>query len=409
MNSLTRGRLEKLLAILFIPLVLLVRLIRPLVWIRFGPIISSTIGHFVYDMEYYLKEKEFEQSRKLDFFYFEHTPPSNTQWADMVCRHVKVHPIVRYLDRANQMIPGGELHRFISLCKRSSMGTWDVKDILYRTSQHITFTKNEDEKGRQILRDLGLQTKDRFICLLVRDSAYKAKYHKYGANNQAVKPKDWSYHDFRDSDINTYEKAALALAEKGYFVFRMGKIVHKPFKAKHGRIIDYANTPHRSDFLDIWLMANCYFTITNISGLDSVAKVFHRPIVSVNSLPEGRFNCYLDKSIAVFKTLRWIDSQKNLSLKEQIQSKVIYIFHTDKYKEQGIEYLDNTPEEIADIVLEMEARLNGTWKENPDDARLQDRYWEIMKTWEASSSFHKQIRGKIGAVFLRNNHRWLFS
>ena len=90
---------------------------------------------------------------------------------------------------------------------------------------------------------MAMKNNEKFVCLIVRDSAYLPTI-----NNK----NKWEYHNFRDSDIDTYEKAALALAEKGYWVFRMGKVVRKPFKADHPNILDYANSNYRSDFLDIW-------------------------------------------------------------------------------------------------------------------------------------------------------------
>ena len=59
-----------------------------------------------------------------------------------------------------------------------------------------------------------------------------------------------------------FQQVAIALAEKGYWVFRMGKAVEDVFNVEHPRVIDYAQSNERSDFLDIWLMANCYFCIT---------------------------------------------------------------------------------------------------------------------------------------------------
>ena len=50
-------------------------------------------------------------------------------------------------------------------------------------------------------------------------------------------------------------------------------------------MIDYATSDDRSDFLDIWLMANCYFCITTGTGLDEVAGFWGIPSVFVNLLP----------------------------------------------------------------------------------------------------------------------------
>jgi|TARA_B100001971_G_scaffold213598_1_gene247441 hypothetical protein len=44
--------------IVAVPLVLIVRLIRPWVLIRFGYFFAGRIGHFAFDVEYYMTEKK---------------------------------------------------------------------------------------------------------------------------------------------------------------------------------------------------------------------------------------------------------------------------------------------------------------------------------------------------------------
>ena len=41
------------------------------------------------------------------------------------------------------------------------------------------------------------------------------------------------------------------LLEKGYWVFRMGKLVEGPMNIEHKRFLDYACTDVKNDFLDI--------------------------------------------------------------------------------------------------------------------------------------------------------------
>jgi len=241
------------LSILAVPAVFVIRLIRPWVWIRFGKITAFIIGHFVFDSEYYLCEKDINNTKSLDLFYYELASDKklvNTQWDKMVRRHLFEHPFVAYLDKVNRILPGGQAHTLVMNIE--TYGSRDVKGLLVRTEPHIYFTYEENECGHSFLKDLGLNREDRFVCLIVRDSAYKENYQKWSN-------RDWSYHNYRDCDIDTFEEAAIDLAEKGYWVFRMGKAVHKPFKVKNQRVIDYANSPYRSDFLDIWLMANCFF------------------------------------------------------------------------------------------------------------------------------------------------------
>nr|NQU89366.1 TIGR04372 family glycosyltransferase [Bacteroidota bacterium] len=254
------------LTFLAIPVVLIVRIIRPLIWIRFGGVRSDVIGNSVFNAEYYLSERALNQSNTLDLFYFQFPIFPNEQWALMIRRHLRIHPLVRYLENANSLIPCGQNH-CVNMMPPGRTG--DIKGVLSMTRPQTPFTEEEDRKGQKFLEEIGVKQGERFICLLVRDSYYKSKEQRF------IK-KDWSYHNFRDLDIDTFKNTALKLAEEGYWVLRMGKIVQKTFHVDHLRVQDYANSSYRSDFLDIWLMANCHFCITTGTGLDDVCVAFRR-------------------------------------------------------------------------------------------------------------------------------------
>ena len=377
-----------------LPMVIIIRLVRPLVWIRFGQLRSNPIGHCVFDPEYYLSEREVKNGKSLDCFYFQTKTTPNDQWSLMLRRHLRINRFFRYLDKANCLIPGGEIHHKM----RAVKGSRDFKGFLARTEPHFSFTNEENSRGAQFFESLGMQSKDRFVCMLVRDSAYKEKYHKMGN-------RDWSYHNYRDSDIDTYEEATLALAEKGYWVFRMGKAVHKPLKADHPRILDYANTAYRSDFLDIWLFANCYFGISTGTGIDSVADIFRKPVVYVNYDLLTRMVLW-SKTITVPKKLYWINDQRFLTLTEQFEHSY---GQGHRYAENGIEVVDLKPKEISDAVLEMEARLNGSWKENAEDKMYQNNFWQVLKSCREYDEFYGWIHpeARIGSMFLKENSEWL--
>ena len=129
--------------------------------------------------------------------------------------------------------------------------------------KHIyLLAENEEIEAKQFLKHLGIGDADKFVCLMVRDSEY--------LNDQFHPKWDWTYHDYRDTSIHTYKEAIEALANLGYWVFRMGKKVKEPLNISHPRVIDYANLEMRSDLLDIWLPAKAYFSISTSNGLDAV-------------------------------------------------------------------------------------------------------------------------------------------
>ena len=388
--------------ILAVPLVLVLRFLKSYRLIRFGKVGGVVIGNSVFDFEYYLSERELERSNNLDLFYFSTDRICNSQWEKMVRRNCYVNSAVRFLDVANQLVPGGGRHTVRLVSPKT--GSRDVKGVLYRTEPHTLFTTKEDVRGQEFLRSVGMEDGDHFVCLMVRDPSYKAKH-------QAWIKSDWAYHNYRDVDIDDFCAGALRAARDGAWVFRMGKSVTKPLLVSHSRVIDYATSVYRSDFLDMWLMANCHYCITTGTGLDDVCVAFRRPLVEVNQLPIGLGRCNQAFTVDLFKYLRWKTSKRFLSLKEVISTGAITFLRSEEYDHLGIEVVDNSPAEIVDAIDEMEGRLAGTWKESTQDAELQERFWCMFKV----AAHFKQRFGwihphsRISAAFLRANHSWFLA
>lgn len=387
-------------ALPFVSVLLIVQVLRPLIWIRFGYFSVKRIGHFAFDVEYYLTEKELgEQPRKaLDLFFFV-GESANEHFARMCHRVLRVHPIVKFPYLTSELIPFRSTHCIMPAQRR--FGSRDIKGILKKTKPHLHFTKEEEKKGMEFMERIGCSGDQKFVCLIVRDSSYldQLSFHS-----------DCAYHNYRDSDIDTYEKAALALAEKGYWIFRMGKVVHKPLKTEHPRIPDYAKSPFRSDFLDIWLAAKCYFALSTNTGIGDVSFVFRRPMAVVNALPLGYINTISNRStIWLPKMIVWKKNKISLTLKEQIQTGVIGFLRTQEYASAGVELIDNSPDDILRTAMELEAKLNGNWKENTEDKELQNKFWSILQTWECFPQLHGQLMSKMPDFFLRENQEWFLA
>ena len=69
------------------------------------------------------------------------------------------------------------------------------------------------------------------------------------------------------------------------------------------------------------------------------------------------------------------------------------------FEENDIILVNNTPQEIVDVVMEMDARLQGEWIPSFEDESLQDKFWSLIP----KSEYHGKIVARIGAKFLREN------
>jgi putative glycosyltransferase (TIGR04372 family) len=393
-----------------IPLIILIRLMKPWFLIRWDILTSSRIGHFATDSELYLCRLEAKinipKQKYIDIFFLSSEWICNNQLEKMLRRSLLIFPSFlmfplwktnRFL---NSFIKGGEHHE-IGINPDEDR---DIYNIVHKYKPHINFSESEELKGRKILDQLGIPETAKIVCLIVRDSAYLNRYKELTA-------RDFNYHNFRDGDIDNYLLAAEELTKRGYYVFRMGLKVLKPLKASNPKIFDYANSKVRSDFMDIYLGAKCTFCISTALGYDAIPFVFRKPIAFV-FMPFGHMRVDSEKDLLITKHFLNKKSRKELTISEIFDTGVALAFHSEEYEKKGVELKENTPEEIKDFVIEMEERISGKWKETQEDLILQKKFWHIFeknikKLNLENSMYGMKKRSKFSSTYLKNNQDWI--
>lgn len=372
--------------------VLIVRLLRPFILIRFSTLLSSRIGHFAVNTELYLCERDagIQNQRSLDVFY-NTLPICNHQLKKMWNRKLHIFNFIRWIDRLNRCIPGGKIHQI------PLPNDQDIHNLLVVTPAHLAFTVEEERLGLEAMHRLGIPDGASSICFYARDSAYL---------DTNFPSEDWHRHNYRDSNICNYIPAIKELVGRGYFAVRMGAVVKEALKVTDPRIIDYA-TNGRCDFLDVYLSAKCRFFIASTGGINAVPRIFRRPIVYVNFIPLGieHLTVCTPRSLLIPKKL-WLKTEgRLLSLREIIAMQADKFFLTHQYDQKGIEVIENTPEEIAAVAIEMEERLKGTWQSKEEDEKLQHYFWSFFKPSQLQTVVKDSVR--IGTEFLRQNRQFL--
>ena len=383
-------------ALCCLPIVLVCRIIRPIFWIRFGYFNVNRIGHFVADVAQYLSERELGENPvpTNDIFFFK-GKPANHCFEKIANRELKVFAIVEALFLANRLLPGGRKHAIYPA--QEIRGSRDINAVTSKVLAPLNFTKTECEQGKEYLSSFGIRENDKYVCLIVRDDSYLKK---------TFKNVDWNYHAFRNSLISSYVDAILQLNARGYYVFRMGKAVNESLSIGTSKFIDYANSFQRSDFLDIWLVANCCFTISTSTGLDDVAIAFKKPVVFVNHLPVGDCRTGSENFLELFKLLQWKATGRYVGLQEQIDYGILNCYRQSRFDDLGIEVIDNTPDEITAAVLEMEDRISGRWHSTEKNQEKQKRFFEILAGSADFGKRHGLVRGNISSSFLAQQGDW---
>jgi len=375
--------------------VLLIRLLRPALVVRFRRLRYDRIGHFAANTEVYLCERDAGLAggpkRSIDIFYC-YGPVCNEQLRHMWGRVLRMWPgaLADPVDRLNRLLPGGDAH---VVAWRDDHAR-DIHNLLDRCPAHLSFLPEEELKGRACLKAMGVPEGAKFVCFHARDSAYLE------STDPGI---DCRLHNYRDSDINNYVLAAEELTRLGYYAIRMGAVVKQALQVTDDRIIDYATNGHRSDFMDIYLGAHCAFFISSGTGIDAIPEVFRRPYAFVSLVPLEYASTWNSDHIFIPKKYWLVNEGRFMTFLEIITSGAGRFLWSEQYAARGIELIENRPDEIAALAMEMESRLKGTWDATEEDEELQHRFWSVYPR----SELHGRIVSRIGTDFLRENKELL--
>lgn len=366
-----------------------VRLISLVVPVRFGSLITSRIGHFAVDVELYLCElsKGLLPNGKNIFYHAD--SPCNNYLYGIVKQRIRIIP---FASRIHGMIKRifKDDRNDLFIRSKDQHGSRDVDCLLQSTSPCLSIDAADDLRGRENLRGYGVADATPYVCIIGRDPQYLIEV------NPSI---DFSYHDYRNMDINNYCATALHLAAHGYHTFRMGHIVGQKFNCPHQSVHDYATNGMRSEFMDIYLPAHAAFFIGPPSGSIMVAQIFRVPTLFINFIPLDYLPGWNHKDIFIPKLL-WIISEKRfMTFREVLSSGAGRWLYTSLYKRNGIEPVENTSEDILMAAKEMRQRIENGWSQSEEDEELQRRFRALFKP----NSLNERFNCRIGASFL-NRH-----
>ena len=390
--------------------VLFSRLIRPLVIVRIGIADVTKIGR-IYPVDFYLSNKLAEKKNieYFDIFYFDESSQHvNQQWVKMWKRVVPFFPCANFWSISkslNRLIPGYEIHEIPDYDVLPTFKEWQIFEsdpsscilekknihldsILNNFKPNIFFNYEEELVGQKTLDKLGI-LKKKYICFHARDSAYL----------DAVRNDiDWTYHNFRDSSIQNYILTAEEMTTRGYYSIRMGAVCKENFYSMNPHVIDYSQSTLRTDFNDIYLGSHCHFFICSDTGISVIPEIFRIPTVFVNWTQILRITNTVLNGLFIFKKFLIKNENRYMSFSEIIKLDFGGKDTHQIFSKLDLKLIENTPEEIRDVTIEMDERLNGTWKVSKEDEELQDRFWSLFSPGKIKSPDLY-----IGADFLRQN------
>jgi putative glycosyltransferase (TIGR04372 family) len=399
------------LLLLALPFVVIIRLLSPFFVIRLHGLDIGRIGG-LYSGDIYMSEKKcgHHQSGYFDRFYFTKSINHvNQQWKKMWKRNLNVFFFAEFaksIERINKLFPGYEKYQipnsdlnpsrleFNSYMSGEDLTIYDkynkrLECVLRVSQPNLSFTLVEGQLGDKYLQEIGIPAKNSFICFHNRDSSYLDMMNE---------DYDWRYHDFRDSKIENYLDAAKEMIERGNYAIRLGAVTKEKIKDTSSKLIDYANNGMRTDFLDIYLSAKCKFIICSDTGMSFPAEVFKRPLVYVNWVRIIGLPIYALKGLVIMKNIFLKKENRYMTFSENLNLRIGEGGENELTSTLELEIIENSPEEIRAVTIEMDERLNGTWQTTDEDEELQQRFWAFF-----GPDKFKSPNLRIGTEYLRRN------
>jgi putative glycosyltransferase (TIGR04372 family) len=370
----------------------MLHLFRGILLVRIGHLRHERIGHLATNTELFLRRRSQDVEMQRNFYLFFSGPPANKHLLRMIRHHMAV-------------VEGDIALSAYTKIRSMTQNAKVWVDLPMETREYYEFDNIAPQlsllpEDRSFAEDflqnsVGLESVDRFICFQARDQAYLDMFHSYQTRVE------WSYHDYRDTDIDNYMLAAEAICELGLWAFRTGKAVNKPIRPTHSRIINYASTM-RSDERDMYLLGSCEFFLTDTSGIWSVPTCLGVPVASVNRVPLAEIP-FTSKDLFIYKKFWSIEEKRLLGFGELFEMGADRWLNGHFFRDARIELVENTADEIKALTLEMLARIDGYWEATDEDEELQHRFRSFFRPEHWCYGFPSRL----GANYLRENEELL--
>lgn len=255
---------------------------------------------------------------------------------------------------------------------------WDQRGL----GPLLRLNDSQERIGAEELSKVGIDPKRWFVCLHVREPGFHKSWHK-------------SHPGTRNANVITYLRAARSIVERGGQVIRMGDPSMKRLPSIEG-VFDYAHSAIKSEFMDVYLCAKARLFIGTNSGLGLVPPIFGVPCALTNWSPIALPQWYT-KDRFIPKLIYSRKLGRHLSFEEMFSSAAGWQQFERYFEEAGLDVIDNTPEEIDELVCEMLDLEEGREPETDVERGA------LSLLTGLATSYGSYIGAKIGKKFLK---RW---
>ncbi|MCP4005948.1 MAG: TIGR04372 family glycosyltransferase [bacterium] len=250
----------------------------------------------------------------------------------------------------------------------------------------LELTSEHRRRGERVLRELGVPEGAWFVAAHCRESGFA--------------PKDQQ--NFRNADALTFIPAIEEIVSRGGWCIRLGDSTMKPLPSMRN-VVDYALSDAKSDWMDVFLCASARCFLGSASGLANLSPIFGVPSAQANQVPLSVVVPCGNPMIGIPK-LVWSETEaRYLDFKGIFDSSVESFRYDEDWDEAGYRLVDNTADEILELVRELLEYADGAPGYTPDDERLQAAFKGLMHDGHYSYG----APGRVGRDFLRRHETLL--
>lgn len=352
-------------------------------------IFTDRIGHLAAEVNGFLMERELGLLPSHHWFILDQPKRvANACLMDYWRAHISIirQPLlVRILDiMTSRWLMRHDVERMIL-----TEGTSVLYALHARWADRAPFIKLTDEhraRGYSLLESLGLPSGAWFVCVHVREPGFSAV--------------DEMHMDFRNATPANTSLAINEVVARGGWCIRMGDASGVPLPPMPG-VIDYPRSGAKSDWMDVFLCAECRVFFGANSGLYFLSTVFGKPVALANIVPPSIL-APRPGDLSIPKLMRRSSETQPMSFNEVMASPAANYQHSTAYKAAQLVLIENEAEDIQALMVEMLDVLEGREIYSEEDKKLQAAYLKLFR--EGHFSFGAASR--IGRQFLRK-HRGL--
>ena len=375
------------------------RLIRPLVEVRLMVVAFHKYGHLALEPELALLEIETELARRGRKF------PRIITWWSFGPKKLRANPYL--VDKWKEVLraqPSWWLDALIRVGRKVPLLALPLPVLsiqrpmqqLSKTLPRLQFSSTEQTTATTELAKMGMDISKPFVCLVVRDDGH------YGDVVSSENPNCLS----PNFDVEQFAQACNELVAMGYQVVRMGAGKEKPMLSRSEWVFDYAKSTVRSPFLDVYLAANCAFAVSTQTGPDAVSLLFRRPVCFIDISIFSQF--FFGTNLAFWNPCSLRKDDAMISLREIVTSDKVWAKYAYVLRNQGIDGVRLTSEEIAETVKEFATLFSNDFSLSSQDADLCMKANEQIAAGmgQMGKENFGEIQARISPSYLRRNAHW---